>query len=45
MSSVDKTFITHKLNIDPLFLPKKQKSRRFVKQHVEVVKEEVEKLK
>jgi len=42
---VDLTFITHKLNVDPLFLPKKQKPRRSAKQHVEVVKEEVEKLK
>ena len=42
---VDLTFITHKLNVDPLFPPKKQKPRRSAKQHVEVVKEEVEKLK
>lgn len=45
MSSVDPNFIVHKLNVDPLFLHKKQKSRRSAKQHVEVVKEEVEKLK
>ena len=38
-------FITHKLNVDPLSPPKKQNSRRFVKQHVEAMKEEVEKLK
>ena len=42
---VELTFITHKLKVDPLFLPKKQKPRRSAKQHVEVVKEEVEKLK
>ena len=42
---VDLTFITHKLNVDPLFPPKKQKPRRSAKQHVEVMKEEVEKLK
>ena len=43
--SVDPNFITHKLNVDPLFPPKKQKPRRSTKQHVEAVKEEVEKLK
>lgn len=42
---MDPTFITHKLNVDPMFLPKKQKPRRSAKQHVEVVKEEVEKLR
>ena len=31
--------------MDSLFLPKKQKPRRSAKQHVETVKEEVEKLK
>jgi len=45
VSSVDPNFIVHKLNVDPLFPHKKQKSRRFAKHHVEVVKEEVEKLK
>ena len=42
---MDLTFITHKLNVDPLFPPKTQKPRRSAKQHMEVVKEEVEKLK
>lgn len=42
---LDLEFITHKLNMDPLFLPKKQKPRRSAKQHVEVVKEKVAKLK
>ena len=42
---VDSTFITHNLNVDPLVPPKKQKPRRSMKPHVEVVKEEVEKLK
>ena len=42
---MDPTFITHKLNVDPMFLPKMQKRRRSAKQHVEVVKEEVEKLR
>ena len=45
MPSVDLTFITNKLNVDPLFSPKKKKLRRSTKQHVEAVKEEVEKLK
>jgi len=39
---VDPTFITHKLNVDPLVPPKKQKLRRSAKSYVEVVKEEVE---
>ena len=42
---VDPNFIVHKLNVDPLFPPKKKKPRRSAKQHVEAVKEEVEKLK
>ncbi|XP_075655184.1 uncharacterized protein LOC142625402 [Castanea sativa] len=43
--SVDPKFITHKLNVDPTLPPKKQKSRRSAKQHVEAVKQEVKKLK
>ena len=43
--SVDLEFIVHKLNMDPLFPPKRKKSRRFAKHHTEVVKEEVENLK
>jgi len=39
------TFIMHKLNIDYLVLPKKQRSRRLAKPHMESIKEEVEKLK
>lgn len=42
---VDPTFITHKLNVDPLVPPKKQKLRRSAKPHVEDMKKEVEKLK
>ena len=42
---VDLTFITHRLNVDPLVMPKKQKPRRSVKPHVEAVKEEMKKLK
>ena len=42
---VNPEFITHKLNVDPLFPLKKQKPRRSAKQHVEAVKQEVAKLK
>lgn len=42
---VKPNFIMHKLNVDPKIPPKKQKSRRFAKPHVEAVKEEMEKLK
>lgn len=35
----------HKLNVDPLFPPKKQKPRLASQHHTEVVKEKVEKLK
>lgn len=45
MSGVDPNFITHKLNVDPLFPSKKQKLRKSAKQRVEVVKEKMEKLK
>lgn len=43
--SMDPKFITHKLNVDPLFPPKKQKPRRSAKQHVEAMKQEVQRLK
>ena len=42
---VDLKFIFHKLNVDPSFSPKKQKPRRSAKEHVEAVRQEVEKLK
>ena len=42
---VDPEFIAHKLNVDPLYPPKKQKMRRSVKEHVEAVRQEVKKLK
>ena len=42
---VDLDFITHKLNVDPLSPPKKQKPRRSTNQHVQAMKEKVEKLK
>lgn len=45
MPRVDPEFITHRLNVDLLYPPKKQKLRRFAKEHCEVVKQEVKKLK
>ena len=42
---VDPEFIVHKLNVDSLCPPKKQKPSRAAKEHVEVVKQEVKKLK
>jgi len=42
---VDPEFIVCKLHMDPLFPPKKQKSRRLAKEHVEAVKQEVKRLK
>ena len=42
---VDPKFIVHKLNVDPSFPPKKQKSRRSAKEHVKAVRQEVERLK
>ena len=41
---VDPKFIVHKLNVDPSF-PKKQKLRRSAKEHVEMVKSKVQRLK
>lgn len=42
---VDSEFIVHRLNMDSLFPPKKQKPRRSAKEHVEAVKQEVTWLK
>ena len=42
---VDPGFIVHKLNVDPSYPPKKQKPRRAAKDHVETIRQEVEKLK
>ena len=42
---VDPEFIVHKLNVDPLFPPKKQKPRRASKEHVDAVNLEVQRLK
>ena len=42
---MDPKFIVYKLNVDPLYPPKKQKLRRSAKEYVKTVKEEVKKLK
>lgn len=45
MLEVNPKFIVHRLNVDSLYPPNKQKPRRLAKSHVEAIKEEVEKLK
>ena len=45
MPGLDPEFIIHKLNVDLLFPPRKQKLRRSAKEHVEAVKMEVQKLR
>ena len=42
---MDPEFICHHLNVNPLVAPKKQLPRRPSKEHAEVVREEVAKLK
>ena len=42
---VDPKFIVHKLKVDPSFPQKRQKLRRALKEHVDAVKLEVERLK
>ena len=42
---VDLEFLVHQLNVDLSYPPKKQKSKRLVKEHVEAVKQEVKRLK
>ena len=42
---VNLEFIIHKLNVDPSYPPKKQKSKISTKDHVEAIRQEVEKLK
>ena len=42
---VDSEFIVHKLNVKPLYRPKKQKPRRLAKEHVDAVGQEVKRLK
>ena len=41
VSGVDPEFIVHRLNVDPSFPPKKQKSRKASKEHVDAVNLEV----
>ena len=42
---VNPEFIMHKMNVDHSFLPKKQKSRRSAKEHMEAVRLEVRRLR
>ena len=42
---VDPRFIVHKLNVNLSYPPKKQKPRKSAKDHVEAVRQEIEKLK
>lgn len=42
---MDSKFKVHKLNVDPLFPPKKQKPKRSDKEHVEAIKQEIKRLK
>ena len=42
---VDPEFIVHRLNVDPSFYPKKQKSRRAAKEYVAAVRSEVRRLR
>ena len=42
---VDPKFIVHKLNVDPLYPPKKQKPKRSIKEHVTAIRQEVKRLK
>ena len=42
---VNLEFIMHKLNVDPSFPPKKQKPRRSAKEHMEVIRSEVRRLR
>ncbi|XP_075670209.1 uncharacterized protein LOC142639972 [Castanea sativa] len=42
---VDPEFIVHKLNVDPLCPPKKQRPRRSAKEHAETIRQEVRRLR
>ena len=42
---VDSSFICHHLNVNPFVTPKKQSPRRLSKEHADVVRDEVMKLK
>ena len=44
-TGIDPAFIYHHLNANPSIIPKKQSPRRPSKEHVDVIKEEVMKLK
>ena len=41
---MDPEFIVHKLNMDSLYPPKKQKPRRSTKEHVVAIRQEVKRL-
>ena len=45
MPGVDPEFIVHKLNMDPLYPPKKQKPKRSVKEHVDTIRQKVKRLR
>ena len=42
---VDPEFIMQKLNVDPLYPPRKQKPKRSAKDHVEAIRQEAKRLK
>ena len=44
MPRVDPEFIVHRLNVDPSFPPKKKKPRKSAREHIKVVRSEVQKL-
>ena len=44
MTGIDKSIITHKLNIDPSFRPIHQKRRKFAPERNQIIQEEVQKL-
>ena len=44
MPRVDLEFIVHRLNVDPSFPPKKKKPRKSAREHIKVVRSEVQKL-
>ena len=41
MPKVDLEFIVHRLNVDPLFPPKKQNLKRSTKEHVKAIRQKV----
>ena len=42
---IDPAFICHHLNVNPSIAPKKQPPRRLLREHVDVIRDEVMKLK